>query len=308
MTLASFEAITPLPLAAQMWNASREAAKRLFEVVDAEPAVQETGDRRVEIRSPDLQFSDLSFAYPTQSTPALQNVTFSVPEAKSIVVVGPSGAGKSTIANLLLRFWDYEVGEITLSGESLKALDPDEVRKRFALVSQNGYFFNTTIRENLRLARRSASQEEIEAAARAAQIHDFISSLPNGYDTLIGEQGLRLSGGERQRLAIARALVKNAPILIFDEPTANLDPQTEKQVLDTLFETMQNKTSLLITHRLVGLEKADEILVMDNGAIVERGTHQGLLRQRGLYRRLWSLQNQILADEEKSFLTPVSQI
>jgi ABC-type multidrug transport system fused ATPase/permease subunit len=231
-----------------------------------------------------------------------------LPEGKSIAIVGPSGAGKSTLANLLLRFWDYEVGEITLSGESLKTLDPNEVRKRFALVSQNSYFFNTTVRENLRLARRPASQEEIEAAARAAQVHDFISGLPNGYDTLIGEQGLRLSGGERQRLAIARALVKNAPILIFDEPTANLDPQTEKQVLDTLFATMQNRTSLLITHRLVGLENADEILVMDNGAIVERGTHQRLLRQRGLYRRLWSLQNQVLTDEEKPFLTSVSQI
>jgi ABC-type multidrug transport system fused ATPase/permease subunit len=292
-----------------MWNASRAAAKRLFEVVDAEPAVKKTGENRLETGSPDrLQVSNLSFSYPGQSAPALENLSFTVPEGKSMAIVGPSGAGKSTIANLLLRFWDYEVGEITLSGESLKALDQDEVRKRFALVSQNSYFFNTTLRENLRLARRSASQEDIEAAARAAQIHEFIIGLPKGYDTLIGEQGLRLSGGERQRLGIARALVKNAPILIFDEPTANLDPQTEKQVLDTLFKTMQNRTSLLITHRLVGLENVDEILVMDNGQIVERGTHQELLRLRGLYRRLWDLQNQILADEEKPFLTPVSQI
>jgi ABC-type multidrug transport system fused ATPase/permease subunit len=235
----------------------------------------------------------------------LRNISFAVPAGKSIAIVGPSGAGKSTIANLLLRFWDYEVGKVTLGGEALKSLDPDEVRKRFALVSQNSYFFNTTIRENLRLARRSAQPEEIEAAAHAAQIHEFIAGLPKGYDTLIGEQGLRLSGGERQRLAIARALLKDASVLIFDEPTANLDPQTEKQVLDTLFVTMRGKTSLLITHRLINLELVDEILVMDNGQIVERGDHSELLRRNGLYRRLWDLQNQILADTTD--LTPVSQ-
>jgi ATP-binding cassette subfamily C protein CydC len=190
------------------------------------------------------------------------------------------------------------VGEIALGGESLKTLDQDEVRKRCALVSQNSYFFNTSIRENLRLARRSASEEEMESAVCAAQIHEFIMSLPRGYDTFVGEQGLRLSGGERQRLAIARALLKDAPILIFDEPTANLDPQTEKQVLETLFATMRSKTSLLITHRLVGLENVDEILVMDEGRIVERGTHADLLRRASLYRRLWDLQNQILSDAE----------
>jgi ATP-binding cassette subfamily C protein CydCD len=307
MTLASFEAVLPLPLAAQMWNASREAAKRLFEVVDAEPAVGETGEKRLETGSLNsVQFSNLSFSYPNQLTPALQNISFTLPEGKSIAIVGPSGAGKSTISNLLLRFWDYEVGEIRLGGESLQALNPDEVRKRFSLVSQNSYFFNTTIRENLRLARRSISQEDMEAATRAAQLHEFIASLPKDYDTLIGEQGFRLSGGERQRLAIARALLKDAPILIFDEPTANLDPQTEKQVLDTLFITMRDKTSLLITHRLVGLENVDAIIVIDNGQIVERGTHGELVRQKGLYRRLWDLQNQILADREQRI--PISQI
>jgi len=305
MTLASFEAVTPLPLAAQMWNASREAAKRLFEIVDAEPAVRETGDKRLErLTATDLQFSNLSFTYPGQLTPALQNISFLVPEGKSLAIVGPSGAGKSTLANLLLRFWEYESGEITLGGESLKALIQDEVRRQITFISQNSYFFNTTIRENLRLTRRSASPEDIEAAAGAAQIHEFILSLPKGYDTLIGEQGLRLSGGERQRLAIARALLRDSPVLILDEPTANLDPHTEKQVLETLFETMQEKTSLLITHRLIGLEHVDEILVMDNGQIVERGSHAELLKHKGLYRRLWDLQNQILSDPS---VVPISQ-
>jgi ATP-binding cassette subfamily C protein CydC len=243
-----------------------------------------------------LQITNLTFKYPTQSTLALQNVSFTIPAGKSLAIVGPSGAGKSTITSLLFRFWDYEVGDILLKDTPLKALEQDEVRKRFALVSQNSYFFNTSIRENLRMARRGVTSEQMENAARAVQIHEFIISLPDGYDTFIGEQGLRLSGGERQRLAIARALLKDAPILLFDEPTANLDPLTEKQVLQTLFETMKGKTSLLITHHLIGLENMDEILVMDEGKIVERGTHMELLARQGLYRRLWDLQNQILKE------------
>jgi ATP-binding cassette subfamily C protein CydCD len=297
MTFASFEAVLPLPLAAQMWNSSREAAKRLFEVVDTEPVISNRViSEQLSVTNYQLQITNLTFAYPGQTTPALQDVSFTVPEGKSIAIVGPSGAGKSTIANLLFRFWEYESGEISLGGESLKSLNQDEVRKRCALISQNSYFFNTSIRENLRLARPSMSNEEMESVARDAQIHDFISSLPKGYDTFIGEQGLRLSGGERQRLAIARALLKDAPILILDEPTANLDPITEEQVLDTLFEIMSNKTSLLITHRLVGLENMDEIIVMNHGRIVERGRHGELVKIDGTYRHLWNLQNKILHD------------
>jgi ATP-binding cassette subfamily C protein CydC len=169
-----------------------------------------------------------------------------------------------------------------------------DVRKRCALVAQNSYFFNTSIRENLRLARPTVTDAELETAMRAAQIHEFVAGLPKGYETVIGEQGARLSGGERQRLGIARALLKNAPVLIFDEPTANLDQLTEKEVLDTLFAAMHGKTSLLITHRLVGLENVDEIIVLDEGKVRERGTHADLLARGGLYRRLWELQNQIL--------------
>ncbi|HEX9840217.1 MAG TPA: ABC transporter ATP-binding protein [Anaerolineales bacterium] len=305
MTLASFEAVAPLPLAAQMWTSSREAARRLFDVVDAEPAVKDNSSES-SITNYELQISNLTFTYPSQNIPALRDITFTIPEGQSIAIVGPSGAGKSTIANLLLRFWDYESGEITLGGKSLKALNQDEVRKRCALVSQNNYFFNTAIRENLRLARPSMRWEEMESAARAAHIHEFIAGLPKGYDTFIGEQGLRLSGGERQRLAITRALLKDAPILVFDEPTANLDPLTEQQVLTTLFETMRGKASLLITHRLGGLENVDEILVMEQGKIVERGNHYSLLAQDGLYRRLWDLQNKILFFDQALQTHPVS--
>ncbi|NTU56837.1 MAG: ATP-binding cassette domain-containing protein, partial [Anaerolineales bacterium] len=239
---------------------------------------------------------NLTFSYPNTATPALDQVTFDLQPGTSLAIVGPSGAGKSTLANLLFRFWEYESGEIRLGGESLQSLNQDEVRKRCALVSQNSYFFNTSIRENLRLARPKVTQEEMESATKSAQIHEFITGLPKGYDTFIGEQGLRLSGGERQRLAIARALLKDAPILILDEPTANLDPVTEKQVLDTLFEVMRGRTSLLITHRLVGLENVNEILVMDHGRVLARGRHAELLASGGLYRRLWELQNRILIE------------
>ena len=309
LTFASFEAVMPLPLAAQMWNSAREAARRLFEVVDTVPVISDqlsVISERPKITNYDLRITDLSFTYPNQSTPALQHVTFDPSRAsghrlqpnRSIAIVGPSGAGKSTLANLLLRFWDYSSGDITLGAESLKMYEQDEVRAKIGLVSQNTYFFNTSVRENLRFARRRVTQEEIESAAKSAQIHDFIMGLPKGYDTMIGEQGLRLSGGERQRLAIARAIIKDAPILILDEPTANLDPLTEKQVLETLFVLMKRKTCLLITHRLVGLENMDEILVMNHGQIVERGTQSQLMEMNGLYRRLWDLQMRVLDERE----------
>lgn len=303
LTFASFEAVLPLPLAAQMWNSAREAARRLFEVVDVEPEITENSEQRI-VNSKNLplisniQLSNLSFAYPSQTTPALQHVTFNLQPATSLAIVGPSGAGKSTIANLLLRFWDYKVGEITLGGESLKAQNQDQVRERIGLVSQNTYFFNTSIYENLRFARKKVTREEVEAACKSAQIHEFIMNLPKGYDTLIGEQGLRLSGGERQRLAIARALIKDAPILILDEPTANLDPLTEQQVLETLFKVMKQKTSLLITHRLVGLENVDVIVVMNHGQVIERGTHAELAGKDSFYRHLLDLQNRILNNEK----------
>ncbi|HCB02210.1 MAG TPA: hypothetical protein DEP19_07490 [Anaerolineae bacterium] len=296
LTLASFEAATPLPVAAQAWNSSRESAKRLFEVVDTQPEIREqrTVISNQSSTNYELRITDLTFTYPNQNTPALQHVTFDLKPSNSIAIVGPSGAGKSTIASLILRFWDYQMGEICLGGENVKLLNQDEVRERCGYVSQNTYFFNTSIYENLRFAKKKVSKEEIESACKSAQIHDFILSLPKGYDTMIGEQGLRLSGGERQRLAIARALIKDAPILILDEPTANLDALTEGEVLKTLFAVMKQKTSLLITHRLIGLENVNEILVMNHGQIVERGTHAQLMQSDSLYRHLSNLQNRML--------------
>ncbi len=287
-----------------MWNSTQEAARRLFEVVDVKPAVPDIPLPEAGYQSPlhpnsrstvnKLQISDLSFTYPGSISPALQHLSLSLDPGRSIAMVGPSGAGKSTLANLLLRFWDYNSGEIHLGDRSLKACAPDEVRESIALISDKTYFFNTSIYENLRMARRGVTREEIEIAAHRAQIHDFILGLPKSYDTLIGERGVRLSGGERQRLGIARAIIKDAPILILDEPTANLDPLTEKRVLDELFGLMDKKISLLITHRLLGLEKMTEIVVIDRGCVAERGTHSELVGHHAFYWRLFELQNRIL--------------
>ena len=295
---ASFEAVTPLPLAAQMVGSSLEAARRLFGVVDAQPAVADPAvpDKRDALpASAAVAFRDLSFAY-AGGARALEDISFEIGEGQAVAVVGPSGAGKSTLVNLLARFWDFEHGEILLGGRSIRGMAPEDVRRGFAVVTQNAFFFNATLRQNLLLANPQAAPEALEAACRKAQIHDFIAGLPEGYDTWVGEQGLRLSGGERQRLAIARALLKEAPLLVLDEPTANLDPLTERAVLQTLFAVRQGCSMLMITHRLVGLERFDKILVFDRGSIVESGSHAELLARDGLYRQMVRFQNRMLAD------------
>ena len=303
-TAASFEAVLPLPLAAQLLANSLAAARRLFEVVDAggfaapRAAVWESegiagGEiSRSPTTPPSIAVSHLTLRYAPDEPPALDDVTFSVPAGGCVAIVGASGAGKSTLANALLRFWDPEAGAIRLNGRDLCDVEPEAVRRQIGVVTQHTYLFNATLRDNLRLARTGASQAEIESAARAAQIHDWIVSLAEGYDTWVGEQGLRLSGGERQRLAIARALLKDAPALILDEPTANLDAATERDLLAAMAPLMVGRTTIIITHRLVGLERADEVLVLDRGRIVERGRHEVLLRRAGIYRRMWDLRQQ----------------
>jgi len=301
---AGFEAIMPLPLAAQTLSSSNQAARRLFEIVDTEPVVR---DQPSAIRekglgeqgagaTPALEFSQVNFVYPGSRDFALQGIDFNLSSGKRIAIVGPSGAGKSTLTNLLLRFWDYTDGQILLDGRDLHAYPQEQVRRQIGCLSQRTWFFNDTLRYNLLLARPGATDAEIQAATQRAQIHDFISGLPKGYETVIGERGYRLSGGERQRLAIARLLLQDAPIFLLDEPTANLDPLTECLILDTLFSQVHAHSLLFITHRLVGLENMDEILVLEAGRIRERGTQAELLAHAGLYRRLWDLQNRILAE------------
>jgi ATP-binding cassette subfamily C protein CydCD len=298
---AGFEAVIPLTSAAQTLSTSLQSARRLFEIVDVKPMLRESISvhQDAEIRtipSPDIKIIDLTFIYPGQTFPALQEISFHIPPGGRIALVGPSGAGKSTLVNLLLRFWDFSQGRILLDGQEIHEIEPEDVRRQISIISHRPYFFNDTIHRNLLLARPMATEPEIRAATQRAQIHEFIFGLPKGYETNIGENGFRLSGGELQRLAIARALLKNAPILLLDEPTANIDPINEHKILDTLFERSHDRSLLLITHRLVGLEKMDEILVLDHGRIVERGTHHKLLATGGLYRLLWDLQNRYFTD------------
>jgi thiol reductant ABC exporter CydC subunit len=295
--MASFEAVYPLPLAFQYLESSLEAARRLFDIVDAQPAVCDPAHPASSSVDYSLSVRDLCFSYAAGEPPALDGVSFALPEGGSLAIVGPSGAGKSTLVNLLLRFWDYEAGHILLGGHELRSYRQEDVRAMIGVVSQHTHLFNASVRENLLMARPEARQADLERAAGLAQLHEFIQSLPEGYDTWIGEQGLNLSGGQRQRLAIARALLKDAPILILDEPTANLDPLTERAVMGAIQGLMAHRTTLIITHRLAGLETVDEIAVLRAGQIVERGRHADLWRLGGLYRRMWELQHQVLAEQ-----------
>jgi ATP-binding cassette, subfamily C, bacterial CydC len=307
--LGSFEAITPLASAAQHLGSSLKAGQRLFEVIDTPISADHTPLHQGTRKGPDdrfhlqsapvpthygLDIRHLSFRYAEQNPQVLNDISFSIPQGQCIAIVGPSGAGKSTIANLLLRLWDYEQGSIQLGGHELRAYSQRDIHQLIGVVEQHTHLFNATIRENLLIARADASQAEIEEAVQQACLRDVIEALPQGYDTLIGEQGLKLSGGERQRLAIARAILKDAPLLIFDEVTANLDTRTERAVIDAIHHVMQGRTTLMITHRLVGLEQADEILVLESGRIKERGTEHDLLQCEGLYWQLWQLQQQTL--------------
>ncbi len=286
---AGFEAVLALPGAFQQMETNAEAARRLFELEALPPPVAPPAAPYPAPRDFALTVEDLRFRYAPDEPPALDGISFRLQPGKRLAIVGPSGSGKSTLAGVLLRFWDYHEGSVLLGGHDLRAYNPDDVRACMAVIPQQTHLFNTSIRENLLLARPEATEEEMVAAARRAQVHDFIAALPQGYDTLVGEHGLRLSAGERQRVAIARALLKDAPLLILDEPTANLDAATEQRLMHTLDEATRGRTTLLITHRLVGLEDADEILVLRAGRVIERGRHDQLLARGGAYRRMWSL-------------------
>jgi len=238
---------------------------------------------------PTVRFDHVNFAY-DPARPILRDVSFEIPAGQTVAVVGPSGSGKSTLARLLYRFYDVQEGRITIHGHDVQGLTQDSLRRHIGIVPQDTVLFNDTVAYNIAYGRTGASQEEVEQAAKAARIHDFIASTPKGYDTMVGERGLKLSGGEKQRVAIARTLLKNPPILVFDEATSALDSANERAIQAELATVAQGKTVLVIAHRLSTIVNAHEILVMDGGRIIERGTHVQLLQASGRYAQMWRMQ------------------
>ncbi len=264
---------------------------KMFTLMDREREVADAPGAQplVGLAQPTVRFENVRFAY-DPARPILKGISFEIPAGKTVAVVGPSGSGKSTLARLLFRFYDIQQGRITIAGQEIRDVTQASVRQAIGIVPQDTVLFNDTVAYNIAYGRPGASQADIEEAARAARIHDFIASTPKGYATMVGERGLKLSGGEKQRVAIARTLLKNPPVLIFDEATSALDSANERAIQAELQGVAQNKTTLLIAHRLSTVVDAHQILVMDAGQIVERGTHSELLALGGRYASMWSLQ------------------
>jgi ATP-binding cassette subfamily B protein len=280
----------------EIWGELQRAAgatERLVELLQTTDTVADPAEP-VPLRQPvrgDIRFEDVRFRYPTRpETAALDGVSFHVRPGETVALVGPSGAGKSTILQLILRFYDPDEGVIRLDGIDLRDLARADLRRQIALVPQDPVIFATSARENIRFGRPDATYAEVEAAARAAAAHDFIMALPQGYDTAVGERGMMLSGGQKQRIAIARAILRDAPVLILDEATSALDAESERAVQDAVTRLAQGRTTLVVAHRLATVKQADRILVCDRGKIVATGTHDALVAEGGLYARLARLQ------------------
>jgi thiol reductant ABC exporter CydC subunit len=286
--LVSFELVTGLPTATQTLQRVRRCAARVFEVMDTPAPVGEPAHPLALPPPPHaLRVRGLRFTYPGAARPALEGVDLDLGPGRRVAVVGPSGAGKSTLAGVLLRFLPYDGGSVTLDGVELADLDGDASRTVVGLVSQDAHVFDSTLEENLRLARREASTDDLRAALAAVRLLDWTEQLPAGLSTEVGERGARMSGGQRQRLAIARALLADFPLVVLDEPGEHLDTQTADAIVADLLAVTRETGTLLITHRLVGLEEVDEVLVLDRGRVVERGAHAELLALGGRYADLW---------------------
>jgi ABC-type multidrug transport system fused ATPase/permease subunit len=264
--------------------------KRVFEIIDSIPQIAERADAKplASVRG-QIEFRSVSFQYDA-ARPVLRDINFSVEAGQVVAIVGRTGAGKTSLASLLLRFYDPISGSILLDGHDLRDFPIAWLRQQIGVVLQDAILFSATIAENIGFGKPGASLQEIQAAAKRAQAHDFIVSLPNGYETILGERGVNLSGGQRQRLSIARAFLKDAPILILDEPTSSLDTQTEQALLASLRELMRGRTTFIIAHRLSTIRHADQIIALENGKIVEQGDHETLLRNESAYAKLYNSQ------------------
>jgi len=277
----------------------------MFGLLSRDPEIKDRPEAKpLAVTSGAIRFEGVSFAYEPERA-ILKDLSFEVPAGKTIAVVGPSGAGKSTISRLLFRFYDVTGGRILIDGQDIRDVTQTSLRAAIGMVPQDTVLFNDTIRYNIRYGRWEASDEEVEQAARMAQIDGFIRMAPKGYDTEVGERGLKLSGGEKQRVAIARTILKGPPILLLDEATSALDSHTEKDIQDALDRMSKNRTTLVIAHRLSTIVAADEIIVIDDGSIVERGTHQALLARAGLYASMWNRQRE--AEEARERLARVAE-
>ena len=264
--------------------------RRFLEVMDTAPEIKDPPDARelTDVKGR-VCYEDVSFHYSDDDTPVLSHVSFEIPAGRSIALVGPSGSGKTTICSLLPRFYDVTGGRITIDGKDVRTLSLKSLRSQIGMVQQDVYLFSGTIRDNIAYGRPGASMDEIIEAARRANIHDFISELPDGYDTFVGERGARLSGGQKQRISIARVFLKNPPILILDEATSALDNESERWIQQSLEELSRDRTTITIAHRLSTIRNADEIIVITEDGIAERGTHESLLAKGGIYAHYYNL-------------------
>lgn len=290
LCLAAFESVMPLPEALRLVGQTVAAAKRVFELIDREPAVPQPEKRTPLPDRLDLEIRHLAFSY-RDDAPVLQNINLDLPQGKKIALVGATGTGKSSLISLLLRHRQPDSGQVSLGQREITDFSSEQLQDCFAVVPQQVHLFNTTIRHNLLIANPQASDSDLKQACELAQIEEFIQAQPEGYDTWVGETGVALSGGQARRVAIARALLRNYQCLILDEPGEGLDANTEKQLLNGLCNSLDQRSLVLITHSRAGLELMDEILVLDQGCIVERGTYAGLIELRGqLYRTMAELE------------------